>query len=220
MRRRSGALIRAVALSLAAIAYAVLSHLSNSGQLPPLAGVVLAVGPVLAAGVLLAARSRYRYAAWLLCAIATLLVVRDSGFLAAHFAWIYLLQQAAAYAALGIMFGRTLTAGRVPLCTQLATLVHGTLPPAAVPYTRAVTAAWAIFFALLTLALIIVFALAPLPTWSAFANFGTFPLIVAMFIGEYLVRIRALPDMPPANIIAGVRAYLDSARHPAAARRG
>jgi uncharacterized membrane protein len=220
VRLATGALVRALVLTLAAIGYAVLCHLSNSGRLPPAAGVALAVVPLLAAALLLTARSRFRYAAWLACALVALLAYRESDFLANHFAWLYLLQQVAAYAALGIMFGRTLRAGRVPLCTQWATLVHGTLPAAAVPYTRAVTAAWAIFFALLAAALIVVFALAPLPAWSAFANFGTFPLIVAMFIGEYLVRIRALPDMPPAHIIAGVRAYIDSARPPAAARRG
>jgi hypothetical protein len=56
--------------------------------------------------------------------------------------------------------------------------------------------------------------------WSAFANFCGFPLVVAMFVGEYLVRGRALPDMQHATLLAGVHAFLASARDTAPVRRG
>jgi len=208
-----------MAVIVAATAYAVLAHLSNSGRLPAGAGIALAVGPILAAGALCAVRSRWRHLLWLACALGAWCTYLGRDFLAGHFSWLYLLQQVAAYAALGFAFGRSLIAQRVPLCTYWATLVHGSLPPAAVRYTRAVTAAWTALFAAIAVALVAVFVLAPLATWSAFANFGVFPLLVAMFIGEYLVRLRALPDMPPASILAGPRAYLDATRDPAAAPR-
>jgi uncharacterized membrane protein len=83
---------------------------------------------------------------------------------------------------LGMLAG--LATGRVPLCTRWATVVHGPLAPAVTRYTRSVTAAWTLFFALMTTGLIALFLLAPFPAWSAFANFCGFPLIVAMFLGS------------------------------------
>jgi uncharacterized membrane protein len=51
------------------------------------------------------------------------------------------------------------------------------------------------------------FFLAPLATWSVFANFMTLPLVVLMFIVEYRMRKRILPDLPNAHILDAVRAF-------------
>jgi uncharacterized membrane protein len=64
------------------------------------------------------------------------------------------------------------------------------------------------------------FLLAPLTVWSAFANFGVLPLVAAMFVGEYLVRGRAVPDAPHASLLDGVHAFLASSAGPQAMRRG
>lgn len=220
MKPHAGAWIRGLCVVALAVAYAILAHVSNSNPGASALGVVLAVGPPVAAALTLGWRAGYRLATILAGTLVGLWIWRYWPVLARHFPWLYLLQQAGAYALLGFTFGRSLIADRVPLCTRWATLVHGPLAPAVERYTHSVTAAWTLFFALMTATLIALFLLAPLPTWSAFANFCGFPLVVAMFVGEYLVRGRALPDMPPASILAGVRAFLDSAPGTAAVRRG
>ncbi|HEV7431793.1 MAG TPA: hypothetical protein VGN77_02030 [Steroidobacteraceae bacterium] len=169
-------------------------------------GALLAIGPVGSIALIFAWRSTRRIlaiAAWLLAVV----------FLAAHwyeltteFVWIYLIQQVGIYCLLGLSFGRTLVAGHVPLCTQMALRVHGALSAGALRYTRQVTIAWTLFFAAVAAALIVVFFSAPLKGWSAFANFGIPVLIISMFAIEDKVRRRALPDMAHAGIIATIRA--------------
>ena len=220
MKPRVRAWIRGLSVAVLAVAYAILAHISNSYAGASALGIALAVGPLVAFALTLIWRSGYRLSAVLFGAFAGLAVYRYWPTLAQHFSWLYLLQQAGAYGLLGLTFGRSLAANREPLCTRWAALVHGPLAPAVARYTRNVTAAWTMFFAVMTSLLIAIFALAPLPVWSAFANFCAFPLVVAMFVGEYLVRGRALPDMQHASILAGVRTFLDSAPETAAARRG
>jgi len=127
-----------------------------------------------------------------------------------HFSWLYLIQQSGTYGLLGFSFGRSLAAGHVPLCTRFATLAHGSLAPDAVRYTRTVTLAWTIFFCAMSAAVLIVYVAAPLRAWSVFTNFCTAPLVGLMFIGEYLVRLRVLPDMQHASILGTVRATMRS----------
>lgn len=220
MKLRARALLRGFTIAAAAIAYAVLAHVSNSTPGASALGVVLATGPLLLVPVMLAWRSRYRLGALLLVVLAGALVYEYWRVFAQYFPWLYLLQQAGAYGLLGLAFGRSLAPARVPLCTEWATTLHGPLRPAVARYTRAVTQAWTLFFALVTIALLALFVFAPLSVWSAFANFCTFPLVVTMFVGEYIVRRRVLPDAQQAGILDGARAFLDSRRDPAVARRG
>jgi uncharacterized membrane protein len=158
------------------------------------------------AAVVLAWRSSRRWLGLVACALAVLLAYAAWDDLRSHFAWLYLLQQAGAYGLLGVSFGRSLGQHRVPLCTRFATLVHGPLSLSAARYTRSVTVAWTIFFAAMSSALLIVYVAAPLAVWSLFANFCAAPLVALMFVGEYLVRQRVLPDMPHASILDTVRA--------------
>jgi uncharacterized membrane protein len=213
------ALFRGIGVAIIAIAYAVLAHESNVAPGGRAIGVVLAVGPLLILAVVLTWHTKYRIPCLLLCTFACFLVVRYWSLLIERFAWIYLAQQTSAYVVLGAMFGRSLVRGRTPLCTHWATVVHGPLPPAVARYTRSVTSAWTLFFALMTLVLIALFVFAPIQVWSAFANFCAFPLIVAMFVAEYIVRGRVLPDMRHAGILEGARAFLDFPRDAGAPRR-
>lgn len=218
MNARGTALVRGAVVAVAAIAYAVLAHQSNLAPAGHTLGVVLAAGPPLLLAVLLAWRTAYRVPCLLACALAVVLAYRYWEALTQQLVWISLAPQASAYVALGILFGRSLLRGRTPLCTRWATAVHGPLPPAVVAYTRKVTGAWAVFFGLMTTALIALGLFAPAHVWSAFANFCTFPLIAAMFVAEYIVRGRVLPDMQHAGILEGARAYLESSRDAAAPR--
>ena len=209
---------RGVAVGAAAIAYAVLAHLSNSTPGAEALGAVLSAGPVWVAAVILAFRSHHRLPALGACALVAALTFYFWRNLEAHFAWLYLVQQAGTYAVLAVSFGRTLARGRTPLCSRLAALVHGPLAPAVADYTRSVTIAWTWFFSIIALVLVVLFVTAPLAIWSAFANFGTVPLIGLMFAAEYGIRRRVLPHMQHHGILATFRAIsAGTLREPVAA---
>src|SRR5687767_3680733 len=74
------------------------------------------------------------------------------------------------------VFGRTLRGGREPLITAFARRIHGDVPPDMEPYTRGVTAAWCLFFAIQVLLSALLLAVAPLHVWSLFVNVLSLPL--------------------------------------------
>jgi len=114
------------------------------------------------------------------------------------------------YGLLAFGFGGSLRSGGTALCTRLADKLHGPLTPAEVRYTRQVTMAWALFFGVLMLATLLLYVSAPLTLWSMFVNFGTLPLIGAMFAGEYAVRRRVLPHTDRRGIMATVRVFFSN----------
>jgi uncharacterized membrane protein len=130
---------------------------------------------------------------------------------AAHPAFIFV--PLAAHAAINLLllwaFGRTLLAGREPLITGFARLVHGTLPPYLEAYTRNVTAAWSIVFALQVIVSAALFAFGSRELWSLFINVLSFPLVVATFVVEYLYRIMRFPHFPHTSIWTGVRLFVE-----------
>jgi len=197
---------RGVAIGVAAIAYAVLAHLSNSTPGREALGAVLSAGPVGVGAVILAYRSHHRLPALGACALIVVLTVIFWRHLEAHYAWLYLAQQAGTYAVLALAFGRTLGPGRTPLCSRFAAIVHGPLSPAVAAYTRAITIAWTWFFSGITVAHVVLFLAAPLAVWSAFANFLVAPLVGLMFAAEHLARRRALPNMQHQGIFGTLRA--------------
>lgn len=115
------------------------------------------------------------------------------------------------------VFGRTLLHGSEPLITAFARRIHGTVPDYIEPYTRRVTAAWCIFFALQVLLSVILLAVAPLHVWSLFVNVLSFPLIILMFVAEYLYRIVRFPGHAHASIWQGVAAFVGHAQDARAA---
>jgi uncharacterized membrane protein len=138
---------------------------------------------------------------------AGLLVLAYWPLLSRNFSVVYLAQQCGFYLIMALTFGVSLLPGRVPLCTQLADRVHGPLSPRELRYTRSVTVAWVIFFVLNLALTCVLFGLAPLRIWSIFVNFCSLPLILAMFVGEYAVRRRALPELKRSGLIATLRVY-------------
>jgi uncharacterized membrane protein len=189
------------------VAYAGLSHYSNSVAQTHDLGVGLALGPVLAVGLLLLWRWTHLWVALLGAAAAAVLLRHYWPALEKNFSVVYLLQEGGFYSLMAASFGVSLLGSRVALCTQLADKVHGPLTPQEVRYTRRVTAAWALFFILITGATFGLFFFAPLRIWSLFANFCVLPLIGLMFVAEYAVRRRALPQVPRRGILAAVRVY-------------
>ncbi len=190
-----------------AVAYAGLSHYGNSAAKTHDLGVSLALGPVLTVGLLLLWRGTHLWVALLGAAAAAVLLRHYWPVLEKNFSMVYLLQEGGFYSLMAASFGVSLMGRRVALCTQLADRVHGPLTAQEVLYTRRVTAAWALFFMLITAATVILFVFAPLRIWSLFANFCVLPLIGLMFVAEYAVRRRALPQVPRRGILAAVRVY-------------
>ena len=94
------------------------------------------------------------------------------------------------------------------MISSFAQRVHGPLEAPLARYTRAVTLAWSSFFVLMAVLSLILFFAAPIATWSAFANLLTPFLIGAMFLGEYLLRLRCLPPHLHTGLLASIRAVL------------
>jgi uncharacterized membrane protein len=192
------------------VAYAGLSHYSNSVAKTHDIGVGLALGPVLAVGVALIWRWTHVLVALFAVAAAAVLLRHYWPLLERNFPLVYLLQEAGFYSLMAASFGLSLRPQETALCTQLADKVHGPLSAQEIRYTRQVTAAWTIFFLAITLVTIALFALAPLRVWSLFANFFAVPLMVLMFAAEYAVRRRVLPHVQGAGVLAAVRVYFAS----------
>jgi len=140
------------------------------------------------------------------------------GGLGPYVPWFYYLQHVAMFVALAAWFGTSLRSGHEALVTRFARLAEGTLSPAALAYTRAVTLAWSVFSAAIVAASTLLFFLAPLALWSLFANLLTLPLVGAMFVAEYLVRVRVCPELGHGGLLRSVarsvRAYWDSGARP------
>ena len=93
------------------------------------------------------------------------------------------------YTALLIVFANTLRPGRTALITLVASRLNPGFHAGMIAYTRAVTAAWALFFALQLLASAILLATDP-PLWRLFVTTLHLPLVLAMTLAEFAVRRR------------------------------
>jgi uncharacterized membrane protein len=204
---RTLALWRGIGALALLIAWVTVSHLRDAAPNATGLGLLLGLGPLFMVALLVAWRAKWRLPALLLWGVAVALACRYRDLLGAHLGLIDLAQDLAAYGALAFAFARSLAPDRTPLCTQWATVQHGPLPPPALVYTRRVTGAWALLFAGITVLLVAVFVLASPRVWSLFSDFGAFALIAAMFVGEYLVRGRALPELAKGGILESLRAY-------------
>ena len=205
--------VRTVAAGLALAAYVLISHYASS--LPPEDGsrsAAIALLPYLAAAAVLAWRSRHRYAWLLLCAALAVLTWRHLDAIGDHAVWVYFIQHVGGNAILALIFGGSLVGNRVPLCSRIAAITHVPLEPRLARYTRRVTLAWTIFFAVNACMSALLFAYAPIVLWSVFANLLALPLVALMFAVEYVVRLRLLPDIKHVPILDGIRRYLQLAR--------
>ena len=98
------------------------------------------------------------------------------------------LSHAFIYGSLLLLFAKSLLPGRTDLITGLATRLRGALTPAMLTYTRKVTIAWCVFFALQIITSLALLAAAPHAVWSLFVNVLDGPSVVLMFAAEYAIR--------------------------------
>lgn len=204
---------RIVAMVLASIAYVLGTHWLMTQAHPSPWNVVGVLSPMLLAILIGAWRGRQpllgalaAFAIVALCAQATMGVVIAPSLL-------YFAQHGGIHLCLALGFGSTLRAGHTPLITTLAARVHRTLTPDMVVYTRKVTIAWVIYFLAIAMFSLLLFGLARFDTWAVFANLVTPCSMVAMFVGEYLLRYRLHPEFERASLADAIRSY----RHDSAA---
>lgn len=193
------------------IGYPLLAHYTNESAQNGKLGALVAIAPVVLIALALAWSSPRRFI--MLGALLLSCVALWAGWpaLEQHFALVYWMQNVAMQLILFMAFGRTLLAGQQPLCTRFAEALYAPLTPQHEIYARQVTVGWTLFFAAMVLVSTGLFFLAPLVIWSFFANFLTLPLVALMFIAEYWVRRRVLPEMRDTHILDAVRAYGSSA---------
>ena len=206
---RWGRRLQYAAVCILIVAYASSSHYCNSVGAHAL-GAALALAPLTLLSLAMAWRWTPAPAAALLTAALGAFLYCVWPLLERSFPLFWLVQESTVYGLLGLTFGRSLGGGRVALCTRLADKVHGPLSPREVQYTRRVTAAWAVFFFTVAAVSVLLYVAAPLRVWSIYINFCVLPLVGAMFITEYLVRRRVLPQIPRAGLLATVRVYFAS----------
>lgn len=209
--RRAGLAV-GIALS---VGFAFLAHAAIVEGVPPAVGAALSLVPLALLALWAARRSHHRVG--VLVAIAAVAASFALGWekLERHFPDLFFLEHAGANLALGIVFGRTLFRGREPLVTRFAAIIHGELPAEVAAYTRKVTVVWTVFFATMCTASCVLYLGRFLGAWSLLANILTPLLVGGLFVIEYAVRLRALPNWERVGILGGVRAFT---RHFAQAR--
>lgn len=212
MERRFGWLWTALIL-LACVGYQWLVHSAVMGEQADSIRLALTLLPLLALACWVMTRSRNKplwFFLLLAAGVATFLLEREErwGLAAA-----YGIPHAAIYLFLLWFFGHTLLRGKEPLVTRLARRVHGTLPPELEAYTRRVTFAWCVFFAAQIIISALLFEFASLNTWSLFISLLNFPLLVLMFVGEYVYRVTFHRNFPHASILEAIQVFSkDAAR--------
>lgn len=189
------------------IGYSVLSHLAAASPAPDLLDASVAIVPLVGLALVMAWRSPQRAVMLALCLLASAALWAISDWLLVHYNWVFLLQHAGIYALLCLAFGRTLRGGQTPMISRFASIVHGKLSPALIRYTRSATWAWTLYFGSIAAGSLLLFWLAPVHIWSAFANLLGVPLLVLMFAGEYAVRWYVLPAAERAGPLEAFRAY-------------
>jgi len=201
---------RALAV-VACIALAAMAHFAlNAGVSGSVWAGVLGL-PVVAAMIFVAVSAR-KPAPWFLVPLISLVVIyafdRWAGL---GFAAAYGLPHAAAYLLLLWYFGRSLREGREPLITRVARKVRGTLSPEIDRYTRRLTVAWCVFFGAQVAVSVVLLALAPLQTWSFFVNVLNAPLVVTMFLADFVYRSVRFRNQQVTSIPRIWRAFIEDA---------
>ena len=207
-------IVRWLGIGVLVVGYPLLAHYTNRSAHSGNLGALVAIAPMVLIALVLAWRSPRRFI--MLGMLVLLCIALWAGWsaLETHFGLVYWLEHAGIQLILFMTFGRTLIAGRQPLCTRFAEAVHAPVTPQHEIYARQVTIAWTLFFGAMALASTLLFFLAPLATWSIFANFLTLPLVALMFIAEYWVRRWVLPNMQHTHVLDALRAFRNTPAPP------
>lgn len=192
--------------------YAVIANYTNQSIQHDVLGVLVAIAPIVLAIIFLMWQSRL-WAFWQRAGLCALVVIGCVALsliwsqLKQHYGWVYWLEHESLQLILFFTFARTLTGKSVPLCTQFAQTMHGELTPAHECYARNATIAWALFFGIIIMISSTLFFMYPIGIWSIFANFIYLPLVALMFLIEFIVRKRILPDVAQTKFMDAINAF-------------
>jgi uncharacterized membrane protein len=206
----AGERLKGIMIALA-VSYPLLAHLAVVRGSEPLLALSLAV---LALAVLLPGLARGRAAA---IAGAAVIAVLLAGLARSSLAWLPLYAPSVITDLVAAaLFARTLSPGHVPLIERFVRLMHAPgepIDPAVQAYARRLTLGWALLFALLALASLLLALCAtpngillllgvqppvsvPQEAWSLFANVLEYALVAGFFVIEYAIRRRRFPQQP------------------------
>jgi uncharacterized membrane protein len=106
------------------------------------------------------------------------------------------------------LFGHTLMGSKEALISRVARLEHGTaLDAETLRYTRSVTLVWCLFFSACAVTSLLLGVFASPKLWSLFANVLMFPLVVALFMGEWLYRRRRFHEREHGSPLATIAKF-------------
>jgi uncharacterized membrane protein len=201
-----GKKIGAIALASAFLGYQFLIHkVTLSGQLTPISATLIFIPFVVATGWVIALELGLRLAL-LITTTMTILGLAWAAMFGLPPAIVFGLPHLVTNLFLLWFFARTLKDGREPLITSIARRIHGSLTPDIEIYTRRVTIAWSLFFALQIAISLGLYIFASLEAWSMFINILNAPLIVLMFVCEYSYRILRYRDHQ-SSIFSGMQFF-------------
>lgn len=195
-------------LAAGALAYILAGYLASSSTHPPVLAVLIGAVPFIAGIFTAAWHSPLRYPALALSVLAVAAVALNFDQLLQHASWLYFIQHVGAMGALAIMFGCTLGSIEGALCSRVAKIaIAETLDRHYLRYTWKVTVAWTVYFIVCGLISTGLFFLSSLTSWAFFAAVVTPISVGAMFVAEFLIRLRALPGRPHFSIAQTIRSY-------------
>ena len=196
----------ALALLLSAVA-AVLAHLAMAEGFHPALGAALSLVPLVLVLAWFMRRQQRRGIALAVATVCVLALWIGWDAFQRSFSGLFFIEHVTVNIALAVLFGRTLAPDAEPLCTRFARIMHGGLPPGVAGYTRQLTLAWTLFFICVAAISCVLYAGGWVALWSAFATLATPLLLAAMFVVEYAVRLRVLPEVERIGILGGIRAF-------------
>lgn len=185
------------------------SYLVTTSPSPSVMMILISQTPLIIALAVGLWKSPYRKTSLTLFVAALVALILNMDRFYGHIAWLYFIQHAGAMSLLALVFGNTLRGSDAEaMCSRIAILIMPvTLDPPYLRYTWKVTLAWTIYFAACTTLSVLLFFFSPVQVWSVFANIITPVSIGVMFVGEYLIRRRVLPDGPKISIASIIQAY-------------
>lgn len=192
----------------AMLAYTGLSLYSASVPDARGLGAALSVGPLAAIAVLLAWRWLGRWPAVLVALATGAGMVHYWDAIRSLYRWSDLVQQCGLYGLAALLFALSLQGGREPLCVQLARTLHADFSARELAYLRGATAAWAVFFLALAIAVGVLFFTLSQAHWSLFTNVGAVLLMAAMTLADLGLRHALLPRHRSGGLLAALRTAL------------
>jgi uncharacterized membrane protein len=200
----------------ACVGYQALMHrVLVDGYSGPLR-LALAAVPLLALGIWVSKRAEQKLLWTLAICVAALGTYAFERYDGTGLAAMNALTHAAINVGMLWLFGRTLGPGREPLIASFARRIHGALTPEIEIYTRRVTFAWCVFFVAQLVVSAGLLAFASIERWSFFINVLSLPLVVLMFLGEYMYRVCRYRDRKHVSLVKGMEVFLDGRAKPAA----